>query len=143
MNIRSIIRDIISESFIPAGRYLFHSSNPINRDSIASQGLRPERGDQWLSDTNIDGKAIFATDSEDRKDHFNSTYDDDFWRIDTQACPEVEWTPDPNFEWGKYKHVYTRHAIPPHALELVHKGTGADMEGSDDQPVNSWHYPKN
>lgn len=105
MNIRLLIRGIISESFVPTGRYLYHSSNPINRDSIAAHGLRPERGDQWLSDTKIEGKAVFATDSENRKDHYYSTYDDDFWRIDTHKCPNVVWMYDPNF--GKdYKHIH-------------------------------------
>jgi len=143
---RSIVRDIIYEAFksnaVNTGRYLYHSSNPVNRYSIAANGLRPERGEQWMADTNIKGKAVFATDSEDRKDHFDSTYDDDFWRIDTNKCPEVRWMRDPNFDWGDYKHVYTKQAIPAHALELVHKGTGADMEGGEDQP-SSWLYPRN
>lgn len=93
-----------------------------------------------MSDTNIKGKAIFATNSEDRADHFDSTYDDDFWRIDSWKCPDVDWFKDPNFD-GNYKHVYAKQAIPASALKLMHKGTGADMEGGDDQPDSTWLYP--
>ena len=87
------------------------------------------RGIQWLGDTPIEGPAIFATDSEREEDRYNSTYDDDFWRIDTYECPSVKWKKDPNFEWDpKYKHVYTQQPIPRSALELIYRGTGKDME---------------
>ncbi len=131
MSIRSLIRSIILESmgddFIQTGRYLYHASNSIFRDSIDKNGLIPKRDVQWLEDTPIEGEAIFATDSENKEDHFDSTYDDDFWRIDTSKCPEVKWRKDPNFAWDKNsKHVYTKHPIPRSAIELVYKGTGND-----------------
>lgn len=140
MSLRSFIRSIILENFLKTGKYLYHSSNPLNRDSISKEGLVPKREAQWMSDTEIEGEAIFATDSEDRDDHFDSTYDDDFWRIDTTKCPEVKWRPDPNFEWGDYKHVYTQQSIPRHALKLMHKGTGTDTEcgGTDGPPIKTW-----
>lgn len=140
--LRRLIRSVLLEfNAVKTGRYLYHSSNPINRESIQVNGLRPERGEQWMADTKIEGKAVFATDSEDRKDHFDSSYDDDFWRIDTHRCPEIKWSKDPNFDWGDFKHVYTTQTVPPHALELVHKGTGANMEGAEGQPHSTWLYP--
>ncbi len=109
---------------IKTGRYLYHSSNPKDRESIESNGLIPKRGPQWLSDTDIDGDVIFATDSENKEDHFHSTYDDDFWRIDTNKCLNIKWDKDPNFTWGNYKHIYTRSSIPRECLDLVYKGSG-------------------
>lgn len=47
------------------------------RDSIAKEGLLPKgKSETWLSDTEIDGEVIFATNSEDPKDWFDSTYDE-------------------------------------------------------------------
>jgi len=128
MNLRSIIRYLIESSLVlKTGRYLYHSSNPVNRDIIDKEGLRPMRGDQWLESTAIDGPAIFATDSENKEDYYDSTYDDDFWRIDTYKCPDVEWKRDPNFAWDpNFKHIYAQQPIPRVALKLIHKGTGED-----------------
>jgi hypothetical protein len=96
------------------------------------KGLIPKRGPQWLVDTPIEGEAIFATDSENKEDHFDSTYDDDFWRIDTSKCSEVKRRKDPNFALDKSsKHVYTRQPIPKSAIDLVYQGSGKDLESLD------------
>ena len=42
-------------------RYIYHVSNPMFRCKIEKEGLIPKRGEQWLSETPIEGKAIFAT----------------------------------------------------------------------------------
>lgn len=137
MNVRHIIRSILLENVandLSLNRYVYHTSNPRNRKSIDKQGLRPRRGVQWLADTPLSGKAIFATNSENRDDWFDSTYDDDVWRIDITKCQEVRWDWDPNFIGGhkQYHHVYTKQTIPRHALKLIKKGTGKDLEDSDE-----------
>lgn len=126
--VRSIIRSILIESisqFVDTNRYVYHVSNPKNRKSIEKSGLIPKRGDQWLENTTIKGRAIFATNSDNREDMFDSTYDDDIWQIDTEKIPDVKWKKDPNFSWDKsYKHIYTQQSIPKEALTLFYKGTG-------------------
>jgi hypothetical protein len=109
-------------------KYFYHKSNPNNRESILKNGLIPKRGEQWLEDTPIKGKAIFATNSSKEKDWFDSTYDDDVWQIDIFKIPNIKWFLDPNFKWDKNnKHIYTKHPIPVSALTLIKKGTGKDL----------------
>lgn len=69
---------------VKPNRYLYHTSNPIFRDKIAKEGLIPKgKSDAWLSYTKIDGEVIFAVNSDNKEDWFDSTYDDDIYRIDT------------------------------------------------------------
>ena len=107
-------------------KYLYHAASNFNRERIEKNGIVPHRGEQWLSDTKIEGNAVFATNSDNPEDWFDSTYDDDVWRIDTRKIPDVKWFIDPNF--GKtHKHIYTKSAIPRSAIELIKKGTGEDL----------------
>ena len=111
---------------IKLNKYLYHVSNPFNRERIEKNGIVPHRGEQWLSDTDIEGKAVFATNSDNPKDWFDSTYDDDVWRIDVSKIPNVKWFIDPNFG-DEYKHIYTKEPIPRNAIELIKIGTGKDL----------------
>lgn len=111
------------------GRYLYHVAAPANRERIEQNGIVPHRGEQWLSDTPIEGKAVFATNSDNPKKWFDSTYDDDIWRIDSTKIPDVVWYPDPNFTPKSY-HVYTHSLIPREAIELIKKGSGESLEES-------------
>jgi len=75
-----------SKNVIPVkvNRYIYHTSNPIFRDKINSVGLIPQgKSEAWLTDTKIDGKVIFAVNSDNKKDWWDSTYDDDIYQIDT------------------------------------------------------------
>ncbi len=113
---------------IKVNRYVYHASHISNRTRITKNGIVPHRGVQWLNDTNISGKAVFATNSDNSKDWFNSTWDDDVWRIDTQKIPNIKWLTDPNFHDIKNnKHIYTNSKIPKEAIELVKIGTGKDL----------------
>ena len=128
--IESIIKDDLTK-FIPVkpNRFVYHSSNPIFRNKIDKNGLIPKRGDQWLTNTPIKGKVIFATNSNDKSDWFDSTYDDDFYRIDTSKISN-KWYRDPNFkDTDKYKfyHIITFEPIPRDAIELIYQGTGEDV----------------
>ena len=114
---------------VETNRYVYHTSNPIFRDKIASEGLIPKaKSEAWLSDTKIDGKVIFAVNtrstsvqstSDDYK--WDSTYDDDIYQIDTSKINN-QWYNDPNFNDGK--HIITFDSIPLQAIKLIYKGTG-------------------
>lgn len=102
-------------------RYLYHTSNPIFRDKITKDGLVPKgKSEAWLSDTKIDGKVIFAINSNNEKDVWNSTYDDDVYIIDT-ANLNNKWYRDPNFDDDD--HVITFEKLPFDAIKLVYQGT--------------------
>lgn len=109
---------------VETNRYVYHTSNPIFRDKIASEGLIPKaKSEAWLSDTKIDGKVIFAVNtrstsvqstSDDYK--WDSTYDDDIYQIDTSKINN-QWYNDPNlfkyegdrklgFTWNEIKDYY-------------------------------------
>jgi hypothetical protein len=127
---------------IKVGRFVYHKSNPIFRKMIKKQGLIPKgKSETWLSDTKINGKVIFATNSINKDDWFDSTYDDDIYQIDTSKLKN-KWYNDPNFtkkeDWieynakkfrlpqndNSYKHVITFEPIPASAIKLIYQGTG-------------------
>ncbi len=106
---------------VETNRYVYHTSNPIFRDKIASEGLIPKaKSEAWLSDTKIDGKVIFAVNNSDGY-KWDSTYDDDIYQIDTSKINN-QWYNDPNFNDGK--HIITFDSIPLQAIKLIYKGTG-------------------
>lgn len=108
---------------VKPNRYLYHTSNPIFRDKIAKEGLIPKgKSESWLSDTKIDGKVIFAVNSDNKEDWFDSTYDDDIYRIDTTNLKN-KWYVDPNFDLED-KRIITFDKIPVSSIELIYKGTG-------------------
>jgi hypothetical protein len=117
-----LLESIDSLKEIVPNRYVYHTSNPIYRERISREGLLPKgRSESWLTTTAIRGKVIFAVNSNDKEYVWNSTYDDDIYRIDTFSL-DNKWYQDPNFEDGI--HMVTFQAIPSQALELLHKGTG-------------------
>ena len=146
--IKKLLREGLNSHLIPVtpNRYLYHSSNPHYRVEILKNGLIPKgKSETWLSDTKIDGKVIFATNSDDKKDWFDSTYDDDIYQIDSMGLNN-KWFEDPNFsndeksiEYnGKKiilpktneinKHVITFEPIPLNNLKLIKKGSGTSLD---------------
>jgi len=108
---------------VKPNRYVYHSSNPMFRDKISKEGLIPKGiSDAWLSDTKIDGKVIFAVNSDNKKDWWDSTYDDDMYQIDTSRLKNT-WYNDPNFK-VQDKRIITFEAIPLNAIKLMYKGSG-------------------
>lgn len=104
-------------------KYLYHTSNPIFRDKILKEGLITKgKSATWLSDTNIKGKVIFAVNSGNKNDFWDSTYDDDIYKIDTSKIKN-KWFNDPNFEL-KDNRIITFDNIPINSIELIYKGTG-------------------
>lgn len=130
---------------VNTGRFVYHSSNPFHRDKILKEGLLPKgKSETWLSDTDIEGKVIFATNSENKENWFDSTYDDDIYQIDTSKISN-KWFEDPNFSNNNGKtleyngkkiklpklnienfHVITFEKIPLAAINLIYQGTGGD-----------------
>jgi hypothetical protein len=129
MNLNENIKRIKSlmgvEKLIPAktNKFVFHKSNPIFRDKIDKVGLIPQKGEQWLSDTPFNDKAIFATNNDNPKYWFESTYDDDVYQIDTTRIKNI-WYYDPNFPLKGNDYIVTFDSIPRDAIELIYKGTG-------------------
>jgi len=110
-------------------RFVYHTSNPIFRDQIEDMGLITKgRSESWLSDTPIEGKAIFATNSDDETVWFDSTYDDDIYEIDTSKIDNI-WYNDPNFRlYEDNKYIITFDDIPKEAVKLIYKGTGKSKD---------------
>ena len=108
---------------IEPNKYVYHTSNPIFRDKISKEGLITKgKSETWLSDTKIDGKVIFAVNSDNQKDWFDSTYDDDIYKIDTSKIKN-KWYVDPNFDLNT-KRIITFEKIPLDSIKLIYKGTG-------------------
>jgi hypothetical protein len=108
---------------VKPNKFLYHTSNPMSRDKIAKHGLMPKgKSEAWLSDTNIKGKVKFAVNSDNKDDWWNSTYDDDIYRIDATKLKN-KWYVDPNFDEDA-KRVITFENIPVKAIKLIYKGTG-------------------
>lgn len=111
---------------VEPNKYVYHTSNPIFRDKICKEGLVPKGKSEasWLSDTKIDGNVIFTVNSNNKEDWFDSTYDDDIYRVDTSDINN-KWYNDPNFNIQD-KRIITFERIPISSIELIYKGTGKD-----------------
>jgi len=123
---------------ITPNRYLYHTSNPIFRNKILEVGLITKgRSETWLSDTKIDGEVIFAVNSDDKDDWWDSTYDDDIYRIDTKNLKN-QWYNDPNFD-EEDKRVITFENIPKNNIKLIYKGDGKSLD-EDVNDTNPYIY---
>lgn len=112
---------------VKPNKYVYHTSNPIFRHKISKVGLIPKgKSDTWLSTTKIDGKVIFAVNSDNAKDWWDSGYDDDLWRIDTSVIAN-KWYNDPNFGIND-KRIITFEPIPVVAIELIYIGSGGNLD---------------
>jgi hypothetical protein len=119
--IREFFNDNLIE--ISPNKYVYHTSNPIFRNKISKEGLIPKgKSETWLSDTKIDGKVIFAVNSDDKEDWWDSTYDDDIYKIDTTNLNN-KWYNDPNFDLDN-KRIITFENIPLNSIQMIYKGTG-------------------
>lgn len=132
--IRTTLRGFLNENKnnhlieITTNKYVYHLSSPIFRDEIYKNGLITKgKSETWLSDTEIDGNVIFATNSNNKKDWFDSTYDDDIYQINTTKLNN-KWFLDPNFTWEKSpKHIITFENIPLNSIKLIYQGSGSDL----------------
>lgn len=120
-----------SNNLIPVetNRFVYHKSNPIFREQIESGGLVTKgKSETWLSDTQIEGDVIFATNSDNQNDWFDSQYDDDIYQIDTTKIDNL-WYNDPNFSFNDDNtHIITFKNIPKKAIKLIYRGTGENLD---------------
>lgn len=100
--------------------FLYHKSNPENRKEIAMYGLEPRFEERSEGYQPSNEPAIFATNSNNVKNLFDTTFDDDIWQINPECG--VTWYIDPAFDGRKYKHVVTYEGISSDYLKLVHEG---------------------
>ena len=108
---------------VKPNKYVYHTSNRIFREAISKQGLIPKgKSEAWLSNTKIDGKVIFVVNSNKEKYFFDSTYDDDIYKIDTSKLNN-KWFNDPNFD-SDGLHLITFESIPLNSIELIYEGSG-------------------
>ena len=127
--IKTTIREFLNENHnsklieVIPNKYVYHTSNPVFRDKISKEGLIPKgKSESWLSDTKIDGKVIFVVNSNKDDYRFDSTYDDDIYRIDTTKLNN-KWYNDPNFDDGL--HLITFDKITLNSIKLIYKGSFA------------------
>ena len=141
-----IVEQIVKGEEITPEKYVIHSSNPLNRDSISKHGIKSSLGECYSIYADVNYKkgekcipAVFATNSLKKRELFDSTYDDDLWVIDTEIA-NVQWYKDAHFG-SEDKHIVTFEDIPVESIRLVYKGTGKDLIdsvylGDDEVPIN-------
>lgn len=120
---------------IKVNEFIYHKWNPLFRDIILKEGLKPQsKSDNWLSDTNIKGKVLFATNSSNKEDWFDSWYDDDVYEIKTCNLKN-KWFEDPNFQDDFFKknktddkHIITFDYIPVSEIKLIYKGSWENLD---------------
>lgn len=129
--IKITIRDFLNENHnshliqVIPNKYVYHTSNPIFRDKIKKEGIIAKgRSEAWLSDTKIEGNVIFAVNSDNKEDWWDSTYDDDIYKINTTKLTN-KWYNDPNFDLDDNR-IITFENIPIDSIELIYKGNGSN-----------------
>lgn len=106
---------------VKQSRYIYHTSNPIFRDRIKIEGLIPKgRSENWLLGTDINKNVIFLVNDNEKGYVWDSTYDDDIYRIDTKGLNK-KFYQDPNFE--DKIHLIFFDKIPVNNIELIYKGS--------------------
>lgn len=114
--------------YFPSDKIL-HRSNPMFRNKILLEGLIVKgKSEAWLSDTAIDKPCIFASDTLNINELFDSGYDDDIYEIDLRNLKN-KWFKDPNFIYFKNSvHIITFENIPRKYIKLIYKGTGESLD---------------
>lgn len=106
-------------------KYLYHKSSINNRTSILKDGLKPMVGDSYFCHWNCkEGlpPLIFLYDRCVLE--YDSTYDDDIYRIDTNKLDKRRLTTDPDKNM-KGCYVYSI-GIQPTSIDIIFQGTGKD-----------------
>ena len=105
--------------------YLFHKSAISNRTSIICNGLLPKIGISYFCHWDCRPglkPLIFLYDRNVLE--YDTTYDDDIYRIDVSKLDKREITEDPD-KCMKGCYVYNK-SIPPAYCEIIYKGSGLD-----------------
>lgn len=135
---------------VEVGRYLYTQKDPADREEIGENGLEPraDYGDGLL----FYPPSVFATDSEDPDDWYESDKPTDTWRIDVEIMLRDRdpyfnsygkgWQKDPNYTdvYGELdtRHVVTHQSIPATALTLWRKAGSNRTEESRTLRYTDW-----
>lgn len=127
--ITEAISKIMFEGVIRSG-YLYHKSPISCRKSIMKGGLVPSVGDSykahWEDEENLKPYIFLYDHDSVRGGEYDSTYDDDIYRIDVSKLDKGHLHRDPDRSMrGCY--VYDE-VIPKNAIELVYKGSRKDSD---------------
>ena len=108
-----VYKDIYKDRVKPR-RFIYHTSNQLNRESILENGLIPKphsESSMWKNDMSLEyPPAVFATNDD------STWWDGDIWQIDTTKIKNT-WFLDLNIQ-SKYR-IMTFEPIPPTALKLI------------------------
>lgn len=103
---------------------LYHVSNPVFRNQIKKEGLRPQIGASYEAhyEDNHMGPVIFVC----KENNYNSTYDDDRYEIilSEEEYRALDFQIDEEVDGA----LYTKSPIPAKYLCLIHKGSGEDYD---------------
>jgi hypothetical protein len=96
---------------------MYHTSNPLYRDSILEKGLTAQTGWSYKYNHGEDVKpAIFLSITYENR--FDSTYDDDVYEVDVTGLTIIS-------DVKNKSHVLTyQNVISKECVELIYKGTG-------------------
>lgn len=119
------------------GKYLYHRSNPVFRDAIKAEGLKPMVGESyelWWEDEYPGKKPEPAIFMHDNTGLYDPGHDDDLIRIDVSMLDLSHLKPDPTLPDSCYMYDLP---IPPEALTFMYEGTGNDtcFEDNEDGAV--------
>ena len=106
-------------------KYVFHLSNPKNRERILSKGIESTGGDWANSYGNSDIKAVFASNSPYPEDWFDFGLDYDVWAIDVDSIKN-RWYKDKNAP-NSSTYIATPDSVPISAIKLIHQGDGQSV----------------
>lgn len=106
--------------------YVYHVSNPYFRDSISKSGIKPSVGDSyklhWEDRLPADKLPplvfLCCTDS------YDSSYDDDRYRIHTTNLNKNDFVYDPDVNLGATEWICYKGNIPLDSIELIYEGSG-------------------
>ena len=133
-----VLLNIKSDRIKPR-KYIFHTSNPLNREFISRKWLvARKKSEAWLEDTHIKWKALFFSNTEDWEKFFDSWYDDDLYKIFTSNL-DLDFFYDPNF-WNNESLIYCKWNIWKENIELVYRW---NWENCDDWPELSRRIKEN
>jgi hypothetical protein len=103
-------------------KIVYHKSNPIFRDKISEEGLKPMKGDSYSLHSPEESAipAIFGYIGD--IDYYDSTYDDDIWEI--KSADDITWYIDNEVGGNIKSAVMTYDSISKDKIRLLYKGTG-------------------
>ena len=116
----------LTESKVRGGfKALYHKAPVSCRKSILKNGLRPSVGDSYKAHwEEVEELSPYVFLYDIGGGEYDSTYDDDIWRVDMSYIDQKRLRKDPE-KALKNSYIYDG-IIPPEALKLVYRGSTKD-----------------